>query len=573
MKLKQWIASTTALALVFTLATFSAPQKAQALTTEVTIELVTEGSSGTGGNGMSFSPTLSNDGTTIVFHSEANDLVSGTTTPGYSIFAYDAISGETTYVSAGSSPLGDNNHPSVSADGNLVVISSYNAFLVPGITTGSSFNIFLYDLAAATVTLVTPGATGTGGDDSSFSQSISADGSKIAFASRATDLIDGITTTGTNVFLYDVASATTTLVTPGLSGTGSDSVSAQCQISADGNRIVFISSAGDLIDGMSTYGYDNVYLYDVPSATTSIISAGASGVGANNICGAPVISADGTKIVFESWATDLVSGMTTTGPHNIFLYDTVSATTTLITAGSSGTGSDGVSRGPSISADGAKIAFHSLSSDLVDGMPATERQNIFLYDVASATTTLITTGPLGTGGNDASLFPSISADGTRIAFYSSATDLIEGTTTDNLNNIYLYTFTTYALVTFDADNGDAVATAKTVLGTMVREPAEPVYAGHTFEGWFTSGDTLWVFGDPVTDDMVLTARWSVAPETPVEPEVPLEPEVPIEPDTRIEPDIPQTGDLVPLVPIALIALAGFALSTVSINRRRRHDRA
>ena len=65
-------------------------------------------------------------------------------------------------------------------------------------------------------------------------------------------------------------------------------------------------------------------------------------------------------------------------------------------------------------------------------------------------------------------------------------------------------------VTFDAQGGSSVPTARPVQGRPMVRPADPVREGYTFEGWYrdAAGARAWDFSSPVTGDMTLYAKWS-----------------------------------------------------------------
>jgi hypothetical protein len=70
-------------------------------------------------------------------------------------------------------------------------------------------------------------------------------------------------------------------------------------------------------------------------------------------------------------------------------------------------------------------------------------------------------------------------------------------------------------VTFDCQGGGSVPTAKVQPGETVAEPMDltnATDAALVFSGWYTSDDYLsrWDFGDPVTTDMTLYAKWNAA---------------------------------------------------------------
>ena len=403
---------------------------------------------GTGGNAGSERPSISADGTKIVFSSVAADLIPGLTPTGpWQIYLYDTVTATTKLITAG--PLGEGGdassyYPAISADGSKITFVSNASDLIPGKTIDTN-QYYIYDVATGITTLITAGPTGTGADGWTWgSASISANGSKVAFNSDASNLV-GANTDGfyANIFLYDVATATTTLITKGLGLLGGDNSSTLPTISADGTRIVFTSTATDLISGFTTNDNFNVYLYNVTTGTTSLITKGPSPyIGSDDInrSYATDISADNNLIVFSSIATDLIDGITANRNQNIFLYNVTTGVTTLVTAGPSGVGGDYNSFSPSISANGSVIGFSSIATDLIDGTTTGGGgvQNVYIYDVATGLIELITKGSSGTGGVYGSNRPTFSASGCTLTFHSYATDLIAGKTIIGHGDIFAY---------------------------------------------------------------------------------------------------------------------------------------
>jgi len=419
------------------------------------------------------------------------------------------IADTTTLVTVGSGNGGNNNSsgPSISADGSMIAFAS-RATDLAGAPANGNHNIFVYDTSNGSTTLVTAGS-GLGGDSNSYEPSISADGSMIAFASRATDLA-GVPANGdSNIFLYDTFDGSTTLVTVG-SGSGGNDNSYEPSISADGSVIAFSSGATNLA-GTPTGGDNNIFLYDTSDGSTMLVTVG-SGNGGNNGSFTPSISADGSMITFGSYATNLV-GAPANGNGNIFLYDASDGSTTLVTVGS-GSGGNNNSSGPSISADGSMITFGSHATNL-SGTSANGNHNIFLYDTSNGSTTLVTAAS-GLGGDSNSHDPSMSADGSMIAFASRATNLV-GALANGDSNIFLWTRTVTLDVTFDPQNGIDQPFTETVLqGQAISAPDTPAApAGMVFAGWWTAaeGGTQWNFGSPVDEDMELFAHWAVIPVT------------------------------------------------------------
>src|SRR5437867_10917832 len=103
-------------------------------------------------------------------------------------------------------------------------------------------------------------------------------------------------------------------------------------------------------------------LVSVNSVSTG---SGNRGGGSIDIFGrrGKAVSSDGRFMAFQSNSSDLVDNGTN-GVDNIFVRDLKTGTTTLVSANSAGTacGNDG-SLSPAISADGRLVAFRSFASD------------------------------------------------------------------------------------------------------------------------------------------------------------------------------------------------------------------
>jgi len=429
------------------------------------------------GNGYSWGGFTSADGRWMSFGSRATNLVAGQNdTNGHpDVFLYDRVTGTRTLVSrAAGSPLTTGDRPSgnsfISADGGWIAFTSRATNLIAMGTTLLTDQAFLYERATGEVTLVsrrigspTFGATGST-LDGPFP---SADGRYVTWSTSAQDLISGVTDANNayDIYLYDRITQTTTLVSrSGSSATQTGDGSSQSPwISADGRYVVFKSEATDLVSGQAdSNGGPDIFLYDRVTGSTTLVSRSASSPAATGNAPSPdgYPSADGRYVVFMSEATDLVAGQAdTNGTGDFFLFDRETGATTLVShaSGSAATTGNGPSSGGFPSADGSWIPYRSDATDLVSGVTDTNgAQDLFLYERSTGTSTLVSrsSGSPSVTAAGSSGSGLISADGSRIAFYSDAPDLIPGQNDANLTtDVFLYDRATGGMTLASRANG------------------------------------------------------------------------------------------------------------------------
>ena len=450
-----------------------------------TTHLVSVNAEATGsGNGFSFTPVLSADGAVVAFTSVASNLHALDADSDEDIFARDWSTGTTHLVSVNTSKTGSGNGksygPVISADGSVVAFRSAASNL-HALDTDTHNDIFARNLQTHTTHLVSVNAAGTGsGNGSSFTPTISADGSVVAFFSNASNLHALDTDTAGDIFSRNLNTNTTHLVSGNKDETGSgNGFSSTPVISADGAVIAFASGASNLVHA-DFNGTPDVFVHHTASASTALASRVADSLrplAANgpSSMDAGAVSADGRYVAFVSEATDLVSGLVIApGAQNVYRWDRQTGEVLLVSIDLAGTGSGNASSGsPVISADGSVVAFESRAGNLhtLDTDPVID---IFVRDLTTGTTHLVSGNKHGTGsGNGDSWDPAISADGSVVAFHSVATNL-HALDTDPGADIYarnLNTNTTYLVsVNKDGDgsgDGDSFAPALSADGSVV----------------------------------------------------------------------------------------------------------
>jgi Tol biopolymer transport system component len=229
-----------------------------------TTTLVSTTLGGTVGNGESTIAKLTPDGRYVAFYSEASNLVSGDTNAEGDIFVRDLQTGTTTRVSLGPALIqanGSSLEPSISNDGRFVAFYSDATNLVAG-DTNAATDVFVRDRQAGTTVRASVASAGTQGNDGSDSATISGNGRFVAFSSVASNLVASETTGTYDVFVRDLVSSTTVRVsvaTDGAQGNGDSGFGLPPDISDDGTVIAFASMATNLVAG-DTNGRIDVFV-------------------------------------------------------------------------------------------------------------------------------------------------------------------------------------------------------------------------------------------------------------------------------------------------------------------------
>lgn len=414
-----WIGRTAALALVVGFAVSFAGREAPAQTTERVSLTTTCGE----GNEGSTRPSISADGRYVAFSSRASNLVPGDTNGVDDIFVFDRAARTVERVSVSSSGLQGNapsDRPSVSGDGRYVVFYSDSTNLVSGDTNGLR-DIFLRDRIAGTTTRISVSSTGVQSNGDSTRPKISADGRFAVFESDATNLVSGDTNLLTDVFLRDLVGGVTTRLSVTTAGLQGDDISNRASISDDGRYVAFKSRATNLVVG-DTNAFEDIFVRDTVAGTTERVSFGPGGIESDEDNDRPAISGDGRYVAFYSDATNLVLN-DTNGVRDVFVRDRLAGTTTRVSVSSIGQEGNALSEDPEISSDGRYVAFPSLATNLVVGDSA--GFDVFVHDLATASTVKVSVNSIGEGGNADSERPVLSATGQFVVFRSYATNLVQ----------------------------------------------------------------------------------------------------------------------------------------------------
>jgi uncharacterized repeat protein (TIGR01451 family) len=192
-------------------------------------------------------------------------------------------------------------------------------------------------------------------------------------------------------------------------------------------------------------GHFDSFIHDRQTGLTELVSVNSDEAQADAQATTPAVSADGRFVVFWSIATNLVPDDTNDRP-DVFVRDRQTGTTERASVSTDEQEGDGnspeagvrgfLAEGPDITPDGRFVAFSSSSTNLVPGDTNTcppvllstpgSCPDAFVRDLVSGTTTRVNVSADGTQANDRSVDPALGDDGSTVAFWSAAGNLVPG---------------------------------------------------------------------------------------------------------------------------------------------------
>lgn len=382
--------------------------------------------------GMVQSGSLSANGRYVVFTSMATNLVAGVT--GMHVYRHDRTTGATVLVTvakSGSPSAVGGFAPSISADGRFVAFASTGSDFVDGDTNGLT-DIFLRDMNSGTTAMVSaaqtgaPANTGVSPNNVPGKREISDDGRYVAFTSSATNLVATPNNGKQQVYVKDMATGLVTRASVDAAGAAGNDNSSAAALSGNGHVVAFVSTAANF-SPLAVSHVGQVFVRDLELGTTTLESLTTAGtIVASKSSQAPALSFDGSKVVFETTAQldprDMDGTLGGNTGWDVYLRDRT-AGATVFASFTTNTFSGTDSRGPSISANGRWVGFHSVDDKFVAG-DVNGAADVFLYDRVTATFTLASRNDAGQQANQASSGTSVSSDGRFALFGSPATNLV-----------------------------------------------------------------------------------------------------------------------------------------------------
>jgi Tol biopolymer transport system component len=289
------------------------------------------------GNDHSYGPSLSADARVVLFRSTAKNLAMGSFTL-ENLFLRDLQSSATYSLT-----LGGVSGATMNADGRFVLFAG-------ALAVSNSPYLYLWDSQSNSIiytnNLVVTTPTSVG---------VSPDGNRLAF------------TSSNQLFVVDRTANTNWSIGNPMASSRNGMV-----FSGDGRFLIYAGLT-------SPEATNQVYTYDFQAGINRMISSGFNGTDpGNDDSDSPAISSDNRFVAFRSAASNLVPN-DANGAADIFLYDLATGSTTLVSASGNGDRSaDGYSLRPFFTGDGSRLLLQSWSTDLLSG-DANAVADIFAY--------------------------------------------------------------------------------------------------------------------------------------------------------------------------------------------------
>lgn len=186
--------------------------------------------------------------------------------------------------------------------------------LIAALAASAAAGLVATSVSVASHPQTTAGVPGNGGNADSWVTDISRNGRYVLFASSATNLVRGDTNGFNDVYVRDTVARTTRWVSAPVSGGQANDYSYYSAISDDGRFVAFVSAASNLVP-RDNNGVEDLFLKDLQTGSLKRIAAAPFSRWTT-----VALSADGRRIVFVSSADDLVPDDDRAG-LDAFMYD------------------------------------------------------------------------------------------------------------------------------------------------------------------------------------------------------------------------------------------------------------
>jgi Tol biopolymer transport system component len=334
------------------------------------------------------------DSKSLLIESSAGSMAQNDTNGQPDLYLYDVTTGNIDLITHqyGSNAAAGAVNNSLSIEGysanSRYLIYSTNTATIANSDTNGAWDYFVYDRQTHNNIIVGQASSGTattgnGNYTSTHANWLSPDSKYLLFFTNSSNIAASDTTNTYDTFLLNLETGTTKLVTHALGAESGTAIGAALDVpdslqdtrlspySSDGRYILlstnnasaFTSDQDDHSNG--SYG-DDLFLYDIQTGDLKLITHAYNSptVTGNGASEDGVFTADGKYVVFTSYASNLINAGSVGSTANVFLYEIATGTTTLISQNSSGLSANNSSYQAHVSPDGSHLALYSGASNL-----------------------------------------------------------------------------------------------------------------------------------------------------------------------------------------------------------------
>ena len=371
-----------------------------------------------------FGLSVSGDGGTVAFASLANNLFAADADRELDVYVKRLATGELLLASTSSDGVkagAFSLRPSLDGSGSQVAFLSAADDLHEDDRDGLT-DVFVKDLTTGAIVLASTTAAGAKGNAGSGPPVLSGDGQHVAFTSRASNLSPQDSDSLLDVYVKDLRSGALRLVTVGPDGRraapGPYGIG-RLSLSADGHRVAFDTDAG--LDPADTDGATDVYVKDLDTGALQLASTGWDGRNSAPGSYRPSLSGDGFTVAFDTFSADLLPG-DASEDDDVYVKDLRTGALVLASTNASGDKANARSTEASLSADGRRVAFSSSATNLHPD-DQTGTLDTYVKDIEVGTVQLASDPRQGGTANALSIAPTLAADGSLVAFATPASNL------------------------------------------------------------------------------------------------------------------------------------------------------
>ncbi|WP_344030459.1 hypothetical protein [Streptomyces luteireticuli] len=310
--------------------------------------------------------SVSATGQYVAFSSNAVENGPGHVTDQH-IYVRDRLTGRTEPLLGAENRKGRATSPAISGDGRYVAFASDRTDLVPG-GGPRQWDVYVRDLRKHTTRRVSVASDGSRANQLSHFPVISADGRRIGFASLADNLGAARVHSWpeSSFYVHDLRTGRTRPAAATRDGKAAVTVLAS-SLSPDGRYAAFTTATPGIVPGPDHgVGVWDCYVKDLRTGSTRRVSLARDGSLTDGNCSDPVMSPDGRRVFFTSDAKDIVPGGSN-GWRGIFVKDLRTGAVERLDVSADGAQGNGGSGSITVDRSGRRVLFDSWADDLVPG--------------------------------------------------------------------------------------------------------------------------------------------------------------------------------------------------------------